>query len=169
MSKGRFGAHGGQYIPETLMNAVIELEEAYEHYRQDPEFNRDLEVLVLPNLYGDIVSDVAAEICGGVGTAGSANIGGRYALFESIHGTAMMLVNTGRAAYADPSSLLRAAEMLLAHIGRRTESELLGRALDICGFTERKLKVTSFPEDASTEAYTDYILETIARLRAEAK
>ena len=40
--KGRFGIHGGQYIPETLMNAVIELEEAYDHYKNDPEFNREL-------------------------------------------------------------------------------------------------------------------------------
>ncbi len=42
MSKGRFGIHGGQYMPETLMNAVIELEEAYNHYKDDPEFNREL-------------------------------------------------------------------------------------------------------------------------------
>ena len=45
MSKGRFGVHGGQYIPETLMNAVNELEEAYGHYKEDPEFNRELEDL----------------------------------------------------------------------------------------------------------------------------
>ena len=44
--KGRFGIHGGQYIPETLMNAVIELEEAYEHYKNDPEFNRELTELL---------------------------------------------------------------------------------------------------------------------------
>ena len=43
MSKGRFGVHGGQYIPETLMNAVLELEEAYNHYKNDPEFNRELD------------------------------------------------------------------------------------------------------------------------------
>ena len=42
MSKGRFGIHGGQYIPETLMNAVLELEEAYNHYKDDPEFNKEL-------------------------------------------------------------------------------------------------------------------------------
>lgn len=42
MSKGRFGIHGGQYIPETLMNAVLDLEEAYNHYKDDPEFNREL-------------------------------------------------------------------------------------------------------------------------------
>lgn len=46
MSKGRFGVHGGQYIPETLMNAVIELEEAYNRYKNDPEFNRELQELL---------------------------------------------------------------------------------------------------------------------------
>src|SRR5699024_9281117 len=46
MSKGRFGIHGGQYMPETLMNAVIELEEAYEHYKNDPEFNQELTELL---------------------------------------------------------------------------------------------------------------------------
>ena len=46
MSKGRFGVHGGQYIPETLMNAVIELEDAYNHYKNDPEFNRELTELL---------------------------------------------------------------------------------------------------------------------------
>ena len=46
MKKGRFGIHGGQYIPETLMNAVMELEEAYEYYKNDPEFNRELTELL---------------------------------------------------------------------------------------------------------------------------
>ena len=46
MSKGRFGIHGGQYIPETLMNTVIELEEAYKHYKDDPEFNRELTTML---------------------------------------------------------------------------------------------------------------------------
>ena len=46
MSKGRYGEHGGQYIPETLMNAVIELEEAYEYYKNDPEFNSELTTLI---------------------------------------------------------------------------------------------------------------------------
>jgi isocitrate dehydrogenase (NAD+) len=129
----------------------------------DPEFNRGLEVFVLPNLYGDIVSDVAAEIQGGVGTAGSANLGGRYALFEAIHGTAPFLMQNGRGEYADPSSLLRAVALMLSHIGRRKESARLDRALDICGRTERKRVITSLREDASTEEYTDYILETLEK------
>lgn len=130
----------------------------------DPEYNKDIEVMILPNLYGDIISDIAAEVCGGVGTAGSANIGSRYALFEAIHGTAIMLCKENRGGYANPSSLMKAAVMMLSHIGYMAESEKLNKALDVCGFTECKLKVTSFPEDASTVEYTDYIIETIAKL-----
>jgi isocitrate dehydrogenase (NAD+) len=130
----------------------------------DAEFIENLEVLVLPNLYGDIISDIAAEIAGGVGTAGSANLGSRYALFEAIHGTAPFLMQNNRGNYANPSSLLRAVAMLLAHIGYTRESALLDKALNICGYTERKLVVTSFAEDASTEAYTDYVLETLTKI-----
>lgn len=130
----------------------------------DSEFNEGLQVFVLPNLYGDIVSDVAAEIQGGVGTAGSANLGEQYALFEAIHGTAPFLMQNNRGEYADPSSLLRAVVLMLSHIGRQEKSDLLGRALDICGRTERKLVITSLREDASTEAYTDYIMETLVKL-----
>ena len=46
MSTGRFGIHGGQYIPETLMNAVLELEEAYNHYKNDPDFQQELTQLL---------------------------------------------------------------------------------------------------------------------------
>ena len=53
----------------------------------DPEFNKGIEVVVLPNLYGDIVTDIAAEHQGGLGTASSSNIGNKYAMFEAIHGT----------------------------------------------------------------------------------
>ena len=52
--KGRFGVHGGQYIPETLMNAVIELEKAYDHYKDDPEFNRELT---------ELFNDYAGSLC----------------------------------------------------------------------------------------------------------
>lgn len=131
----------------------------------DKEFTKNMEVLVLPNLYGDIISDVAAELSGGVGTAGSASVGAKYALFEAIHGSAPFLMNNNRGEYANPSSLMKAAGMLLAHIGYTREAEILNKALDICGYTERKLVITSFREDASTEEYTDYILETIKYLK----
>lgn len=134
---------------------------------EDPEFVKDLEVLVLPNLYGDIVSDVAAEISGGVSTAGSANIGSRYALFEAIHGSAPFLMNNNRGEYANPSSLMKAMGMMLTHIGYKAQADLLEQAMNICMYTEKKLVVTSLPEDASTKEYTDYILETIGKIESK--
>ena len=83
----------------------------------DEKRRREFEVVVLPNLYGDIVTDEAAELQGGVGTAGSANIGARFGMFEAIHGSAPRMVSEGRGAYADPLSLMRAAVMMLEHAG----------------------------------------------------
>ena len=131
----------------------------------DPEFNAGMQVFVLPNLYGDIISDVGAEIQGGVGTAGSANLGSRYALFEAIHGTAPFLIQNNRGEYADPSSILRAVALLLSHIGRQKHSDVLSKTLDVCGVTERRIKITSLREDASTREYSDYVIDTIGRVR----
>ena len=130
----------------------------------DMEFSKDLQVFVLPNLYGDIITDIAAELQGGLGTAGAANIGAKYAVFEAIHGSAPFLMNNNRGEYADPSSVLRGTAMLLSHIGYQAQSDKLTRALDICGIEERKLVITSFREDASTAEYGDYIIETIKSL-----
>lgn len=131
----------------------------------DPEFNAGIEVVVLPNLYGDIVTDIAAEHQGGLGTASSSNIGNRYAMFEAIHGTAPYLMSHGRGEYADPSSLIRAAGMLLGHIGYVDLKNKLERAMDICTVTERKVVLTTFPEDASTKEFTDYIIETLETIQ----
>ena len=130
----------------------------------DPEFNKGIEVVVLPNLYGDIVTDIAAEHQGGLGTASSSNIGNKYAMFEAIHGTAPYLMSHGRGEYADPSSLIRAAGMMLAHIGYADKKVLLEKALDVCT-TENKAVLTTFTEDASAKEYTDYIIETIEKLK----
>ena len=128
----------------------------------DPEFNEGLEVFVLPNLYGDIVTDVAAELQGGLGSASSSNLGDRYAMFEAIHGTAPYLVEHGRAEYANPCSLIRAVGMLLAHIGFPERRRRLEDALDVCCETERRVVLTTFKEDASTEQFTDYLIEVLA-------
>ena len=133
----------------------------------DPEFNKGIEVVVLPNLYGDIVTDVAAEHQGGLGTASSSNIGNHYALFEAIHGTAPYLMSHGRGEYADPSSLIRAMGQMLIHIGYADRNVLLEKAMDICTITERKVVLTTFTEDASTEEFADYVIETIQKLKAE--
>lgn len=126
----------------------------------DEKRRRDFRVFVLPNLYGDIISDEAAEFQGGVGTAGSANIGKRYAMFEAIHGSAPRMVQEGRGAYADPCSMLRAAVLLLNHIGYTDKGARLERALDICMFEEKKLTVTGRDTGATCAAFAAYIMET---------
>ena len=131
----------------------------------DPEFNKGIEVIVLPNLYGDIVTDVAAEHQGGLGTASSSNIGNKYAMFEAIHGTAPFLMSHGRGNYADPCSLIRAAGMLMAHIGYGDRKEILDKALDICTITERKLVVTTDVDGATAAEFTDYLIDTINSLK----
>lgn len=130
----------------------------------DETFCKGLQVFVLPNLYGDIVTDIAAELQGGLGTAASANIGNRYAMFEAIHGTAPGLISEGRGEYADPCSLIRAVGMLLAHIGYGDKSRKLSLALHRCTVSERKKVVTTWPQDASAAEFTDYLLEVLADL-----
>lgn len=130
----------------------------------DEKRRKDFQVLVLPNLYGDILTDEAAEFQGGVGTAGSANIGKRYAMFEAIHGSAPRMVKEGRDIYADPCSVIRAGAMLLAHIGYTKEADKLYQALDICTGAERKLVMTGRDTGATSAQFADYIMDTISTL-----
>ena len=135
----------------------------------DPYRRKEFKVFVLPNLYGDILTDEAAQFQGGVGTAGSANVGKRYAMFEAIHGTAPRMVREGRAIYADPSSIIRAAAMLLRHIGYTDEAKRLDMALDICGQYERKVVVTGRPNGATGSEFADYLMATLNDKELEAK
>jgi len=127
----------------------------------DPARRSQFKVIVLPNLYGDICTDEAAQIQGGVGTAGSANIGKRYAMFEAIHGSAPRMVDEGRAQYADPSSIIKGASMLLNHIGYPEKSKKLEMALDICSQFEKKIKLTGRSDGATGEEYAKYIMDTV--------
>ena len=127
----------------------------------DPKRRTQFRVMALPNLYGDILTDEAAELQGGVGTAGSANIGKKYAMFEAIHGSAPRMVVEGRAQYADPSSMIRAGAMLLRHIGYEGQGIRLEMALDITGQFEKKLVMTGRKDGASSREFCDYVLETI--------
>ena len=129
----------------------------------DPYRRTGFKVMVLPNLYGDIITDEAAQIQGGVGTAGSANIGARYAMFEAIHGSAPRMVDEGRAQYADPSSIIKAAAMLLNHVGFVEKARRLEMALDICTQFERRVRVTGRADGATGEEFGRYVLETVAR------
>ncbi len=126
----------------------------------DKKRRTDFKVFVLPNLYGDIITDEAAEFQGGVGTAGSANIGKRYAMFEAIHGSAPRMVNEGRAAYADPCSMLRAAAMLLSHIGYIDESRKLDKALDIC-MADENMKITGRSDGCSCSEFGNFVMDTL--------
>jgi isocitrate dehydrogenase (NAD+) len=127
----------------------------------DEKRRKDFKVIVLPNLYGDILTDEAAEFQGGVGTAGSANIGKRYAMFEAIHGSAPRMVQEGRAAYADPSSTMRAAVMLLRHIGFVEKAAKMEMALDIAGQFEKKVSLTGRSDGATGAQFADYVMETL--------
>ena len=127
----------------------------------DVKRRSDFQVMVLPNLYGDILTDEAAELQGGVGTAGSANIGGKYAMFEAIHGSAPRMVSEGRAQYADPCSMLRASVMLLEHIGFTDKAAALARAMDYCMFTEKRVRITGRADGVTGREYCDYILSNL--------
>ena len=130
----------------------------------DPKRRRDFQVFILPNLYGDIITDEAAEFQGGVGTAGSANIGKRYAMFEAIHGSAPRMVEEGRDIYADPCSMLRATVLLLSHIGRQEKADLLERALDICMYEEKKLTITGRDTGCTCKEFGNYVMDTVRSL-----
>ncbi len=130
----------------------------------DKKRRADFQILLLPNLYGDIISDEAAEFQGGVGTAGCANIGKKYAMFEAIHGSAPRMVREGRHIYADPCSMLRAAVMLLSHIGYQDRADKLEKALDICTFEEKKLVITGRDTGATCEEFGNYVMETLKNL-----
>ncbi len=127
----------------------------------DKKRRKDFQVLLLPNLYGDIISDEAAEFQGGVGTAGCANIGKKYAMFEAIHGSAPRMITEGRGQYADPCSMLRACVMLLSHIGLQDRADRLEHALDICSFEEKKYVITGRSTGATCEQFGNYVMDTL--------
>ena len=129
----------------------------------DPARRSDFKVFVLPNLYGDILTDEAAQIQGGVGTAGSANIGKRYAMFEAIHGSAPRMVDEGRAKYADPCSMIKAVALMMNHIGEAEKGKRLNMALDVCVQFEKKLVMTGRSTGATGDEFAQYVMDTVRR------
>ena len=115
------------------------------------------EVFLLPNLYGDILTDEAAQIQGGVGTAGSANTGDRYGMFEAIHGSAPRMIEEGIGEYANPASILRALCMLLDHVGLGEKAKKLTDAIAVTDLNA-SVHVTGNRDGATCEAYTDALI-----------
>ena len=130
----------------------------------NPAIRSRFEVFVLPNLYGDIITDEAAQIQGGVGTAGSANVGDAYAMFEAVHGSAPRMIEEGIGEYANPSSIFKAVEMLLRHIAKAPEADKLAKAMQICVDEEKRVVVTGNKDGATTAAFADYVMETLTAL-----
>ena len=124
----------------------------------NPLFNKGFNVVILPNLYGDIITDEAAQIQGGVGTAGSANIGDRYAMFEAIHGSAPRMVADGIAEYANPASLCRAAVMMLRHAAMTEPAQKLESALD------EAAAALDMPGDGTGNTAADFTAFVLERL-----
>ena len=119
----------------------------------NPEIRSQFQVVLLPNLYGDIITDEAAQIQGGVGTAGSANVGDQYAMFEAVHGSAPALMAAGLGNYANPASILKATAMLLRHIGRTAAAQKLETALENC-----PVVMTGKADGPTAADYTDALL-----------
>lgn len=129
----------------------------------DADFRKGIEVVVLPNLYGDIVTDVAAEHQGGLGTASSSNIGDRYALFEAIHGTAPGLCAAGKAGYANPCSLIRAMGQMLVHMGYGEANAKLEKALDACTRGENAMTVGPKEGQHSAAEFVEYLISELRK------
>ncbi|MBQ9859453.1 MAG: isocitrate/isopropylmalate dehydrogenase family protein [Clostridia bacterium] len=119
------------------------------------------QVFVLPNLYGDIITDEAAQIQGGVGTAGSANVGDQYAMFEAIHGSAPRMIEMGRGDYANPASVLKACAMLLRHIAKAEEAEKLEKALAICN---EKMNMTGRPGGNTCAEFAQAVMTAVQEM-----
>ena len=135
----------------------------------DPARQSSFRVITAPNLYGDIITDEAAQIQGGLGTAGAANIGKKYSMFEAVHGSALKMVDDGRAHFADPTSMIKGASMLLNHIGFTDKSAKLDKAIDICSQYEKKITITGRDTGCTGEEMAQYIIETIKDPNLEQK
>ena len=124
----------------------------------NPAIRSNFQVFLLPNLYGDILTDEAAQLQGGVGTAGSANTGSRYAMFEAIHGSAPRMIAEGLGDYANPESILRAAVMLLQHIALPDKAEKLSAAIEAAA---KACPVTGTKEGHTCQEFGDALLAAL--------
>src|SRR6202166_1611239 len=112
------------------------------------------DVLVLPNLYGDIVSDLTAGLVGGLGIVPGANLGDNMAVFEAVHGSAPDIAGQNK---ANPTALMQSARLMLAHIGEREAARKLQNAIETVYASGANL-TGDLGGKASTEAFTDAVI-----------
>jgi isocitrate dehydrogenase (NAD+) len=115
------------------------------------------DVLLMPNLYGDIVSDLAAGLVGGLGIVPGANLGENDAVFEAVHGTAPDIVGQGK---ANPTALMQSAALMLAHLGEREPAQRLQHAIEGVYSDGKHLTV----DVGGTSSTTEFTNAVIARL-----
>jgi isocitrate dehydrogenase (NAD+) len=112
------------------------------------------DVLLMPNLYGDIVSDLAAGLVGGLGIVPGANMGEKHAVFEAVHGSAPDIAGRG---IANPTALMLSSVMMLEHLGERAAAERLQRAIEAV-YTEGTRLTRDVGGQASTSQFTDAVI-----------
>lgn len=135
---------------------ALEIDDLAMHLVQDPE---RFDVLLLPNLYGDILSDLAAGLVGGLGLAAGANLGWEHAVFEPVHGSAPDIAGTG---VANPIAMMRSGAMLLRHLGEHEAADRLGAAIDLV-LLEGTTRPRDLGGDATTAAITAAVVEALGR------
>lgn len=130
----------------------------------------DFDVIVMPNLYGDIISDIAAQITGSVGLAGSANIGEECSMFEAIHGSAPTIAGQN---IANPSGLLQGAVMMLNHIGQNGVAEKVHNAwlktLEDGIHTQDIFSDETSKQKVGTQAFADAVIANLGQKPAQLK
>jgi isocitrate dehydrogenase (NAD+) len=124
---------------------------------------QQFDVLLLENLYGDIISDLAAGLVGGLGVVPGANIGELGAVFEAVHGSATDIAGKNM---ANPTALLQTAVMMLRHIGERNAADLIERAM-IHTLSTKQVRTRDLGGTASTTEYTEAIVASMKELAAE--
>jgi len=141
-------------FPETAYQELI-VDNACMQLVMRPE---TFDVLVLPNLYGDIISDLAAGLVGGLGIVPGANIGDHHAIFEAVHGTAPDIAGKG---LANPTALMQSAVLMLAHLGERAASTRLESAIHQV-YAEGSHLTGDVGGKASTAEFTDAVIGRLA-------
>ncbi len=115
------------------------------------------DILLLPNLYGDVMSDLAAGLVGGLGVVGSGNLGDHAAMFEAVHGTAPDIAGKG---LANPTALLMSSIMMLDHLGERSAARRIEAALETV-YREHKHTTRDVGGKAGTAEFTDALIAAL--------